>query len=544
MTHSWSAQLLESVSIGRLFAASIVFFALSFLADFALKPRYPKSLPRVGFGEGIIPTLRNWVGYFLYFDEWVLKGYKDYSQNGRAFVAPSAASRPQEVIVPRSQTSWMLDLPDNVLSADAAHADMMHSDYQWLGADETRTIGVVRKNIARHIVGLIPEHEEEIHEAVEDVFGTDTENWTELKLWDAWMGMVPRITNRLLVGRPVCRDAGFLKAMVSFVDTVVMNSFFLEMFPKIAHPLIGRLVCISNYRLWRRAHAVLRPVIEQRLSDMFANPEAAIRPQTWQGSEDYLTWDIRQAMLENRNDALRPEDISKRLLPIEFAAIHTTVITGHFLMIDLLSSDPELGYIDTIREETSATLSEAGGQWTKDALQKLIRTDSAVRESMRVSNFATALTKRKVVAPEGVTNPTEGWHVPYGALLTLAITGTHHDEKLFGARAHQYDPFRFSRIREEYEARDTAKKTAEESTKVKMLGMVTTSNSHLPFGHGRHACPGRFFVAHEFKILLAFLLNNYDIKPLSEKPKCSWLGQTIIPPLDVKIQVRRRKETV
>ena len=56
--------------------------------------------------------------------------------------------------------------------------------------------------------------------------------------------------------------------------------------------------------------------------------------------------------------------------------------------------------------------------------------------------------------------------------------------------------------------------------------------------------PGRFFVAHELKMVLAYLVNNYEMKPISERPKPQWLGQNIIPPLKAKIEVRRRKGTV
>jgi hypothetical protein len=56
--------------------------------------------------------------------------------------------------------------------------------------------------------------------------------------------------------------------------------------------------------------------------------------------------------------------------------------------------------------------------------------------------------------------------------------------------------------------------------------------------------PGRFFVAHELKMVLAYFLNNYEIKPISERPKPQWLGQNIIPPLQAKIEVRRRNGTV
>ena len=56
--------------------------------------------------------------------------------------------------------------------------------------------------------------------------------------------------------------------------------------------------------------------------------------------------------------------------------------------------------------------------------------------------------------------------------------------------------------------------------------------------------PGRFFVAHELKMILAYLLQNYEIKPLPEKPKSMWFGGNIIPPVQVRIEVRRRKGTV
>jgi len=56
--------------------------------------------------------------------------------------------------------------------------------------------------------------------------------------------------------------------------------------------------------------------------------------------------------------------------------------------------------------------------------------------------------------------------------------------------------------------------------------------------------PGRFFVAHELKMVLAYLLENYEIKPLSERPKAMWLGSNIIPPVQAKIEIRRRKGTV
>lgn len=42
--------------------------------------------------------------------------------------------------------------------------------------------------------------------------------------------------------------------------------------------------------------------------------------------------------------------------------------------------------------------------------------------------------------------------------------------------------------------------------------LVSTSPDHLAFGHGEHACPGRFFAAHEIKVALCHMLVKYDWK--------------------------------
>ncbi|CAK7231098.1 hypothetical protein SBRCBS47491_007815 [Sporothrix bragantina] len=576
----------------RIVTAVSAFLIAAFLADCALKPSYPRSLPRVGNGDSVLATLRNWLGYVFYFNDWVDEGYNKFSKQNRAFVVPSAASRPQEIVVPRNQTAWMLDLPDHVLSAHAAHGDVLytehnfvfdayaharayavkhglppipprgsgaeHHDHKHSSVDEDFHTRVVHRNLARHLPGLLPAIEDEVRVAVDAAFGGDPSSdseWRTLKLWDAWLAMVPQITNLLLIGPDQCRNESLMSTYVKFADTVVTNSFLLNMFPKLLHPIVGRLASIPNRRLWRRAHSHIESLIKERVRVMTEDPSETAGIEAPRVNEDYITWHIRMALAEGRAAELDPVAISKRLLPIEFAAIHTTVITGFFVMIDLLTSDP--AYLEGIREEVQNVRASdpavaASGYWTKPSLARLWRTDSAIRESQRHSHFATSLVKRKVIAPGGITNAAEGWHVPYGGLLMLDLAGTHHDPDLY-ANPNAYDAFRYARQREAYEStvnenasgeqqqKKTPEQVAADAMRGLKLGMVTTSDSHLAFGHGRHACPGRFFVAHELKMILAYFLTNYDIKPLDERPKSLWIGQTIIPPLDVKVEVKRRK---
>jgi cytochrome P450 len=67
---------------------------------------------------------------------------------------------------------------------------------------------------------------------------------------------------------------------------------------------------------------------------------------------------------------------------------------------------------------------------------------------------------------------------------------------------HKYDPFRFSRMR----------KAARNSAEANALSFVSTGSNYLPFGHGKHACPGRFLPDFELKMIIAYVLRNYDIK--------------------------------
>lgn len=411
-----------------------------------------------------------------------------YTKHDRAYVVPSAPSRPQEIVVPRSQTSWLLDFPDRMVSTEEAHADLLYSSYQFLGVDGEFPGRALHKNLARNLIGLIPRLQDDVQESVDAAFGIDTENWKTLNLWEAWLEIAPRMTNRILAGDETCKNKTFVNSQVAFADIVVRNSFILNMFPRILQPIFAPLVVASNWRVWRKSFAIIRPLLETRLHDMERKAAGDPAYDTWEPEESLVTWMIRQAQLEGRPDRLTPKNLSQSLLPIEFAAIHTTVLTGHNLMLDLLSSNPADNYLQIIRDETRRVFAEQpDGYWSKQGLARLHRTDSAIRESLRLSHFATSLTHRKVIAKEGITNAKEGWHAPPGSYLMLDLAGTHHDPDLY-PDPWRYDALRFSRPREEFEARPLAERQdPDEALRIMRLGLVTTSETYLPFSHGRHA---------------------------------------------------------
>jgi cytochrome P450 len=75
------------------------------------------------------------------------------------------------------------------------------------------------------------------------------------------------------------------------------------------------------------------------------------------------------------------------------------------------------------------------------------------------------------------------------------------------APASEFSPFRFATLREipGHESKHQ---------------FVTTSPESMNFGHGNHACPGRFFAGTEIKVVLVELLRNWDLRlPAGEEGK-------------------------
>ncbi|KAJ4288505.1 hypothetical protein N0V90_011742 [Kalmusia sp. IMI 367209] len=530
----------EHFTLFNLCATGLTYFAITVALNFLRAPKYPESLPWVGHGKSWSASIKNIFDGFTKSRQWLQDGYEKYHKHGKAFVMPSTLGVPTEVSIPRSQMQWMVDQPDNVLSTAAAHYDNLYGAYSFITPAILKDAyheHVIHKNLARNLNAIIPEIADEVSVNVEDVCGADAEEFKKVNLMDTFfMSVIPRITNRMLVGKPLCRNQDFLQNMMGFTMDVVFGFILFPILPRVLHPVIGALHSLRpKYHYWRtRKYTV--PLVKKRLEDMRRKEAGDPEYAEWKAPSDYITWSIRTAKEEGRNDELDPDRIAMRICPLNFASIHTTAITAHSALIDILSSDPSVA--DALREEATRVYKEDGEQWTKNGLARMYKLDSAIRESQRYSTMGMSLISKKVVAKEGVTSP-EGVHYPYGCLLSCAWLPVAHDDELY-EKTDSYDAFRFSRDREQFEVMSDEEKAGVDVLKLRQKGMVTTSHSNQAFGHGRHACPGRFFVAHELKIMFAHLLMHYDLKPFAERPATQWIGRVSIPP-KVDIEVRRRK---
>ena len=102
---------------------------------------------------------------------------------------------------------------------------------------------------------------------------------------------------------------------------------------------------------------------------------------------DYIQWHIEESY--KRNDALErdPDIINARVMMVNMVAIHTSTITIFNTLVDLFSCPDTEEFVDGLREECDHILSTDDGVWTKSGLSKMLRIDSAVRESMRYTGI-------------------------------------------------------------------------------------------------------------------------------------------------------------
>lgn len=457
-------------------------------------------------------------------------------------IVPVLGLRPT-ILLPAKNTKFVIDKPENVLSLHESAMDSLQSDY---------TMGerLIREPVHHPLIvttltnqtgNLIPDLAEETENSLDELWGTDTGEWRDVCVYTSLQKSIGRVTNRIFVGKPVCRDPELLKQGIALAMDIPLSSQLLRLFPEFIRPLAAAVLMIPNRIHQRAFFKVLRPTIEQRLreyDERHRDPEKnkALGPEP----NDFLQWLVNQAKEMGDPYHMKPSTLALRVQVLNFASIHTSsfAITGAIL--DLVASRKEI--IDELRDEIRTVLAAHGGKWNKRALAQMEKLDSCFRESQRVNSFVTLGLGRRVVAKDGVTTP-EGLHIPRGNQVCVPGYAMHHDPEVYEA-PDEFRPFRFSDMRKVAEGNGAAAED-KEAAQASYLSRArkqwaTTTNDFLGFGHGRGACPGRFFAAAELKLMLAHLVLNYDFEIMEKRPRNMWFALNRVPPMEQTIRVKRR----
>ncbi|KAF8555102.1 cytochrome P450 [Imleria badia] len=402
--------------------------------------------------------------------------------------------------------------PDDTLSLQDALNDELQAEYT-LGPEIQHNpyhVSIVRSQLTRNLGALHPEIRNEIVTAFDDVLDLKGNEWKNVPALSSVQKVVCRTSNRVFVGLPLCRDPDWLDVNIRYTIEVSKGAAIIAFFPRLLKPIAVRLFT-NIHQCKQLGMKLIGPIIEERQKSLneYGN-ERADKPN------DFLSWSMEEA----KGVESTVEFLANRMLVINFVAIHTSSFSfTHALLY--LAANPE--YIQPLRREIKSVIETEG--WSKAALNKMRKVDSFLKECQRIEGISNVSLLRK--ASKDFTF-SDGTFVPKGTTIVAAARSVHRDEAVY-ERALTFDPFRFAHMREG------------DGEGVKHQ-YVSTSPEYIPFGHGRHACPGRFFAATMLKTMLAHVVVMYDVKleDNGTRPQALHFGTWVVPDPNAKVMFRRR----
>ncbi|KAJ6585812.1 cytochrome P450 [Mycena capillaripes] len=412
--------------------------------------------------------------------------------------------------------------PENIMSQVEGTREELQTDLT-LGREMFRNafhIDAVRGALTRNLSKYFPDLYDELICASEDAFALNNTEWKLLSVQPTMKKVIARAINRIFVGLPVCRNEEYLELVMQYTTDVALRGQVINMLPSFLQPILGPVIS-SRKQSVRRGAKYLKDVINYRIGQ-----EEKFGPH-WAGKpNDFLSWLLELLPDYEKNVST----VTARILLTNMAALHsTTAILTHALFD--LAANPQ--HTVPLREEAEKAVGELG--WTREAINKMPRIDSFLRESQRMHDNGPVTLLRKVMDPAGF-KLSDGTLLPFGSMLGVASRVEHFNPARYDDPM-TFDPFRFSRKLEERAARGV-----DEDAEPFNQHMVSTSVEHLAFGLKQHVCPGRFFVAAELKTLLAHVVMNYDLRAETEgvRPPDFAFGLVVLPSLQGKMFLRKR----
>ncbi|KAI9436537.1 cytochrome P450 [Lactarius psammicola] len=342
--------------------------------------------------------------------------------------------------------------PDDVLCPRRGAEELIQPDYtlNFLNKHDHYHSYIILSQLTRIASTTFEDISDELVLALEDNIPTAGKGWVTVPALETIQRVICRVTNRVFVGVPLCvRNRNYQALNLNFAINVLKSATIIRFFPNPLKPLLTRIIFDLPSQVQREMEFI-RPMFEEHLAKM-----EELGDVNWDdGPNDMLMW----LMSESKGVERSLEGVARRMPAVNFAAIHTTSLTLTQALYRLLANP---GYVEPLRREVEAVVAEYG--WTTAGMDKMYNVHSFLRETQRVDGLG--------IYEEIYPNP-DG-----------------------------FDGFRFARLRE-----------SSEGSVASRYQVGITLPAHLPFGHGRHACPRWFFAVTELKVMLARIVITYDFK--------------------------------
>ncbi|KAF4225900.1 hypothetical protein CNMCM6805_005707 [Aspergillus fumigatiaffinis] len=312
---------------------------------------------------------------------------------------------------------------------------------------------------------------------------TDSSEWHDVSIPETVLALIAQMTTRALLGPELCRNPEWLDIAKSFTTNRAIAVAAVQSWPSFLQPVIHWFLspCRALRRQIQCARNILLPVLERE--------RRAYRSHQPTKREFSNLAFIDQYAKGARYDATMAQ---LRIIAVAFQTTSDLVEK----VIARLCKHPEL--IQPLREEVVSVCGKNG--LYSHSLRKLTLMESVMKECQRLEPAVIIgmfrLAKEKVTLKDGTV-------VPKGTNIAFA-NDLRFDPEMY-PEPENFDGYRFQRMREDPE-------------KIDLTPFTKTRMSHLAFGHGKHACPGRFLACDEAKLILCHILLNYEIRAVEGSP--------------------------
>ncbi|KAJ3481441.1 hypothetical protein NLI96_g7662 [Meripilus lineatus] len=450
-------------------------FALCLIAIFdAIIPDKLCHIPTVG-PSGRISSYLGALRYVFWSREMLVEGYRKHK--GGIFKVAEFGYGWRVMVTSKSHIEE-IRLGDDVLSASDANNFIVEGDYTMPGVHEHQIHApIVLSHLGRDVDldRIIPAVYDEIVEGFNQLVASSHE-WKASAVAHLSEQLLCRVTNRTFVGLPLCRNPEFTRTVTDLSSATVLVSLTFKFTPEFLKPLFFRVFHSKFRSSASRGAALLHPVVEHRTQTNHCS--TLEEAEKLEKPNDVLQW-----TMDALNGAF--ETLATQVLSLTFPAMHGPSTTFSHALYHL-AADPT--YVKVLRQEAHEVTQREG--LTKSALRQMYMLDSFLKETLRKHSPILASMLRMAKKDFMFS---DGTFIPKGTMVSVASDAIHHDEGFY-SDPEVFNPWRFS----------------DDGTN-KIKDVTATSTEFLIFGHGRHACPGRFFAFTELKLMLIHLVLNYDV---------------------------------
>ncbi|KAI0008538.1 cytochrome P450 [Xylariaceae sp. FL0662B] len=348
--------------------------------------------------------------------------------------------------------------------------------------------------------------------------------WAEVDIQQVIRRLVARMSAKVFMGHPACRDREWLDLSIDFSIDMFKTAFTLRLFPPWTHVIVAHFIP-SRWRIKSQMRTS-----EKIVGMLMQNHADAVKRRS-QGHSDIAEEEdsLLDWMIDNGTEKeTELSEMAARQCILTLASIHTTSMSVANLLFDLCAH-PE--WIPVLRKEVDdvtkalGKLGERADVNTRQWLSKLEKMDSFMVESQRIHPPILLNPQRVALVPLTLK---DGTHIPAGTRIAWA--GHHHaNDPNVTLDPKTFDPLRNYRKRH----------SSPESLSKYTAGQ--TDLNSLSFGYGNQACPGRYFAVAEIKMIMSRLLCEFDLEYPEEQsqPRTMYADENIFTDPDAKLMMKK-----